>query len=360
MNDPSQRSADADEFAGRTMLVTGGGGFLGRTVLEGLAETFPGRIISIHRRPLAAAGARLPAPHLEVRADLHDHERWCDHLHEVDYVFWMAALRDHGSSVAQAERENVEPLRAALSVLRNRPQFKRLVFTSTISAVDQPDHPSRPRPVTDDSPPYPRTPYGYSKLMSEQLLAASGVPHTILRLPFLYGPGFRSGSFLDFYRTIVHTPLLSALRFTGNLSLLYTSDVAGLLLEIIATRNVDAAGTSPYVLSDGSTYEVDDLVSLVAEVHGLRRPGRRVPASVGQLASAFALALRRVTRPQPVARSRAGLLATYWSHAAFTRDYFVVDSSRFHAALPHCTYTPVDAGIPRSFAPCALAIRPSL
>ena len=182
-----------EESTGPTILVTGGTGFLGRSVLRGLVDHYPGRIVSINRTPLAAVGVDLPAPHVEIRADLRDHDRWTGALDGVDHVFWMAALRDHGATAEQAREANVEPLRAALAALRHRPGFRRFVFASTISALDQPPHPGRPRPMTDDSPPHPRTPYGYSKLMSERLLAASEVPHTVLRLPFLYGPGFRQG-----------------------------------------------------------------------------------------------------------------------------------------------------------------------
>ncbi|HKP90818.1 MAG TPA: NAD(P)-dependent oxidoreductase [Thermoleophilaceae bacterium] len=349
MRDRSDGSVEPDGLVDTTTVVTGGGGFLGRAVLPELAKSYPGRIISITRQPLV--DQRLPESdsRVHVLADLRETDKWIGLLREADFVIWMASLRDHGTSTAAAIRENVDPLRAALATLREQPRFRRFVFASSISALDQPNHPHRPRPLTDHSTSCPRTPYGYSKRQSELLLAASRVPHTVLRLPFLYGPGFRSGSFLDFYRRVAQTPALSALRFTANLSLLYTGDVARILLQILDPANSAAADSGPYVLSDGSVYEVDELISMVAEVHGLTRPRLRAPASLGTIASEVALAARRLTRPRPVARSNARLLFAYWSHAAFTRNYFVVDSSRFHAAFPGSRHTPVHGAIARSF-----------
>lgn len=338
------------EFGGRTLLVTGGAGFLGRTVVGDLASRFAGRIVSVHRcRSLPDHPPPLPAPHVEHLCDLRDGARWHDLLAEADYVLWMAALRDHSASTDEAYRQNVEPLRSAVSVLRSSRRLRRFVYTSSISAVDQPWHPRRPRPIADGTDAFPGTPYGQSKLAAERVLMRSGLPCTILRLPFLYGPGFRRGSFLDFYRLVAANPLMSAVRFTANLSLLFTGDVAGLVLDVIAAPNAAAADDSPYVVSDGHHHEVDELVSAVARLHGLRRPARRVPVTFGEAASALALRSRGWLRPWPVRRGRAQLLATYWSHAAFTRDYFVVDSSRFRSAFPGCSFTEVDAGLARSF-----------
>ena len=349
MSEGLDRSDVTRSLSDTTLVVTGGGGFLGHSVLKGLLATFPGRIISINRTPLAEQGLSLPDPHVEVLADLRDHEKWTRYLRDADYVFWMAALRDHGVSASAAVSQNVEPIRAALAILRDQQQFRRFVFTSSISALDQPNRPHHPRPISDDSPACPRTPYGHSKLMTEQLLAESGVTHTVFRLPFLYGPGFRPGSFLDFYETVAKRRALSTMRFTANLSLLYTGDVAALLQEVLADDNRKAADASPYVLSDGAVYEVDDLITCVAKLHGLSRPRFRVPASLGHVLSEFSLAARHVGKPRPSPRGQTRLLFSYWSHAAFTHDYFVVDSSRFHAAFPGCTYTPLDAALANSF-----------
>lgn len=346
-----------EDFRGSTLLLTGGGGFLGSAVTSDLLALYPGRIISVCRTaghgpagPAGPAGPKLPPPHVEHHCDLLDGAGWHDRLAEADYVLWMAALRDHSAAPGDAVEQNVAPLRSAVSALRRSGRLRRIVYVSSISAVDQPPYPQSPQAITDNSDAHPSTPYGLSKLMAEQVLRESGLPHTILRLPFLYGPGFRRGSFLDFYRTVATNPVLGMVRYTGKLSLLYTGDVARLALEVLAPANAAQADTSPYVVSDGRTYAVDDLISMVCRLHGRRRPAWRTPAWLGSAVAELALRSRALFRPGPVRRGRLGVLAAYWSHAAFSDCYFVVNPNRFMAAFPAVTFTPLDVALSRTFA----------
>jgi nucleoside-diphosphate-sugar epimerase len=334
------------EFHGTTLLVTGGCGYLGRAVIADLLPAFPGKIVGV----CSCGGGDLPPPHQRLRADVRDVDRWRELLTSADYVLWMAAMRDHSASAAATIGHNVSPIRAATAALRSSDRLRRFVYVSSISAVDQPPYPEPPVPIVDTSPPNPHTPYGQSKLVAELSLRASGLPHTILRLPFLYGPGFRRGSFLDFYRRVATSPVYSRMRFTGRLSLLYTGDVAGLSLEIMRSGNAAAADASPYVVSDGRVYSVDDLISMVARLHGRHRPPVRVPDWLAKQATNLTARSRAMFQPGPVRRGRLGVLAAYWSHAAFDDTYFTVNPSRFMAAFPQVTFTPLDAGFARAFA----------
>lgn len=340
-----QPERDLSEFAGSTLVVTGGSGFLGHTLLRRLTDVWPGRLINIGREPRSPIALRLEYPHRSVTANLHLEEDWLDLLAEADYVVWLAALRDHTASAPEVFQQNVAPLRAAVSVLQNSENLVRFVYASTISALDQPPYPARPQPITDDRAPHPRTPYGASKRAAELILATSRLPHTILRLPFLYGPGYRSNSFLDFYQRAARSRLLGAATYTANLSLLATQDFSGLLLAVLAHHHASAADQSPYVVSDGHVYEVDDLVSMVAELHGYRRPRVRIPARFGR--GVAALAHQAARQPGAFGRKpgKATVLGTYWSHAAFTRNYFVVDSTRFLRAFPEVVFSPIRTGL---------------
>jgi uncharacterized protein YbjT (DUF2867 family) len=85
--------------------------------------------------------------------------------------------------------------------------------------------------------------YGWSKLKSERLVAASGLDWTILRPPAVYGPGDRET--LDLFRMARRG--IVALPPRGHFSVLHVADLCRLLVAIL-----DEPDTW------GETYEPDD------------------------------------------------------------------------------------------------------
>jgi nucleoside-diphosphate-sugar epimerase len=111
-------------------LVTGGGGFLGRALVEALLADGH-EVISIARSPhpeIEALGAR------SLCIDLGQRDELRDSLKGVDTVFHAAAKVGAWGSRADYERVNVVGTRNLLAACE-RQQVQRLVFTSSPSVV---------------------------------------------------------------------------------------------------------------------------------------------------------------------------------------------------------------------------------
>lgn len=316
------------EFSEHNFFLTGATGFLGRTALNDLCVRLPpsARIYSCSRK-FNTDDKRIQT----IRTDLSERNFPHIRLAEADYVIWMAAERNHRLPLAALWPTNVAPILTAIRTLQMGSRLKRFVYVSSIAAVDQTHTLSRP--IDDESIANPTTAYGMSKLLSETALRASGLPVTILRLPFLYGPGYPQTSFLHWYTRVARGHVFRHLHFTGRLSLLYTGDFGKLLLRVL----LDLRGVEdiqfPYVVSDGEVYEVGKLIALVGRLIG--RPSR----------------LKLI--PPVLNPAIYGALACseyrYWRHAAFNQNYFVVDPRRFFKNFPDVQFTPIDTALRQCF-----------
>lgn len=240
------------DFDNNTFLLTGATGFLGKNVIKYLTSQLKPkpRIISI-QRPNSTTG--LEGSYFTKPCDLRRVRLCSEELLEADYVLWMASLRNHHANPRALWDHNVAPIESTIHILNHSNRLKRFIYISSISAVDHAEYPYRP--IDDESEPMPKIEYGRSKLEAERRLLMSGLPVCILRLPFLYGPYFRKDSFTYFCRRAAYHPILGRIRYTGNLSLLFTGDVGPLLIELLSEKNRKIADSSPYVVSDGNVYE---------------------------------------------------------------------------------------------------------
>jgi dihydroflavonol-4-reductase len=167
------------EDPGRTVLVTGGSGFLGGwCVIELLRRGYTVRttVRSLSREPQvrAAVGSELdPGDRLTVlAADLTSDEGWPEAVEGCDYVLHVASPfppqqpKDPDELILPAREGTLRVLRAGLDA-----GVKRVVVTSSVAAIRLSDGaPSKPldeRDWTDpDSPGL--TPYVRSKTIAEQ------------------------------------------------------------------------------------------------------------------------------------------------------------------------------------------------
>jgi nucleoside-diphosphate-sugar epimerase len=167
-------------------LVTGGGGFVGRHVLEALSVDPPeSEVVVLGRhRPANAAGHRF------IQADLNDPEALAESLQGLapDFVIHTAGKTPPASD-EELYRANFWSTTHLLGALRRMRRPIRVILAGSAAELGQVD--ARHLPVGEDYPADPVGAYGRSKLLATRSGMAERPPLEVIcaRIFNVIGPG---------------------------------------------------------------------------------------------------------------------------------------------------------------------------
>lgn len=181
-------------------LVTGGAGFIGAHLVEGLLRHGHGvRVLDNFstgaRTNVRAVQAQLTAAGLSgalevVDGSILDQQALATAMHGIEYVFHEAALPSVAFSVQdplQSHRANAEGTLSVLLAARHA-GVKRLMYAGSSSAYG--DHPELPK--REDHPTHPLSPYALAKLTGEHycrlFTELYGLETVTLRYFNVFGP----------------------------------------------------------------------------------------------------------------------------------------------------------------------------
>lgn len=254
-----------------TVFVTGATGFIGghlcrRLLAKGL-DGKPVRLLVLLRDPAKMPPALARAGVVPIVGDLDDLPRLRAALRGVDYVFHLAAeVKLSGGT--DIWRNNYQGTTALIEALQGS-GVKRLIHASTMGAVDRAPNDPCTRPLKESDPPNPLSEYGRSKLKAEEAVVASGLPYSILRVPWGYGSGMTPDTHVRFLMNgVAQGKPFCWFNFPGRVSLVTAHD----LTEAFALLAVheQALGEVFYV-SDGDPISLGQLFRESANIIGRKR-----------------------------------------------------------------------------------------
>ena len=154
--------------------------------------------------------------------------------------------------------------------------------------------------VADETfPPRPSNVYERTKAEAERRVSevglAEGIPFTIIRPEFVYGPGDRH--VLHLFRTIRDQRfyVLGAGR-----SLLHPTYIEDLIRGIRLCVNNPGAVGKIYLITGERPYAVDEFARIIAEELAVALPGIKIPLSLARIAAKAMETGARITRRNPL------------------------------------------------------------
>lgn len=305
-------------------LVTGGGGFLGRYIVEQLQDAG-------HRVRVLARGdyPELSARGIDVhQGDVRIPEDVKRAIAGIDTVFHVAAVPGIWGSWKHFHSINVVGTENLLSAC-TRAGVRRFIYTSSPSVV----YDGRPHENADESLPYQTSylcHYPHSKAIAERLVLEAhgmgGMATVALRPHLIWGP--RDNHLVPRLIARARSRKLRQVGDGGNLiSMSYVENAAAAHLLAAATLRLDAPhGGKAYFINEPEPVRlwdwVNDLLALVELPPLKKRVSYSVAYSAGALLEATYGLLRKESEPVMTRFLAAQLSQShYYNIAAAQRDF---------------------------------------
>ncbi len=274
------------------ILLSGASGFVGSHLLRGLQQTYgAANVLAYTSRPIAGTQCILHQGYSPETTNFAD--AGYPHIHTLIHA--GAATPANGKE-ARDEALAATNLASTRTLLNGQfPNLRQLICISSLDVY------APATLITEDTPTAPSTPYGLSKLHTEELCTEFALQHNLihqtLRLGHVYGPGEEK------YQKMI--PATFQRLRTGQSPQLYGEGaerrafiyIADVVTAILAALKLpESAG--PINIAGDTPISMRDLLTLIMQITGSTQPVETIPTSTAGQDIVFNIAkLQRLLLP---------------------------------------------------------------
>ena len=316
----------------KTILITGGNGFIGRALTDKLLqEGFNVRVVT--RRTPKHQPAN-PAVTL-VQADYNDVVSLEKALDGCCGVFHLAAAI-FGFNRQDFEKANITATKNVVAAVNNTPSVETFVHVSSLAASGFATEKTAPR--TEEMTPAPVSDYGITKLGGEQEVKKlrPGVKWTIIRPPIVYGKNDSGVSKIALW---VKRGIMVNTSGNGFFSFVHVADLVSALWQAFSRTDTDK---ETYFVCEEEIYSWDYFITEMAAAMGCSKPFMpNAPVWAMRLAAWVYEVAARVTGAQPALnydKVTEAVIPGHW-----------ICSGKKWASLTGQKFTPLKEGLKKSF-----------
>ena len=266
------RSTILDAYQGRTILITGGRGYIGSALTQSLTEANCKLILLDHSPENAWRPEHQKAEVLILNGDVSVKKTWDSALPGVDYVFHLMAQEYYYRSGYDPEKDlqfNALPILHLLEVCRTQNYRPKIVFASSANLFGLVET----LPVNEDNRADPLTMWAIHKLTAEHYLKLYSQQFDIksitLRLANVYGPTARWPAV---HRVVINRVIAKALEGEALITYANQSCIRDYVFLKDVVQAFMLAGaycgsnkSSFYVIGSGEGETIADVWHLIAD-----------------------------------------------------------------------------------------------
>jgi len=259
-------------------LITGGNSFIGRHLVNALIKEDVDVSIVVRNQKNIPASWESAVKMYE--GDITKKGFLKGTSDDVDVIFHLAAYVHKetisGEEKKQAHEVNVEGIKNLLESVG--PSVKHVILCSSVSVYGN----TEGVVIDETTQTKPITPYGRTKLESEEILKKwgkeKGIKTTSLRLPLVYGPG-NKGNIHKLIEAIDQNHFVMIGKGADKRSMVYVGNVVDAALSVV---DCDSADGQVYLVTDGIDYSIRELCETIARELNKKLPSFYIPLIIAK------------------------------------------------------------------------------